>query len=76
MLLKYLNQLEEAARRAQVSKDPACLRECAACLARLERYLASQATPIQQHGQKTVARLLPWELQHALGSQVPGALLT
>lgn len=62
MLLKYLNELDDAIREADRNPCPATLGHCAGRLAVVEDYLASQMEPVRRRGCEILEKLVSAEL--------------
>ncbi|ASK34741.1 hypothetical protein [Alloalcanivorax mobilis] len=62
MLLKYLNDLDNAVREADRNPCPAALSECAERLAVVDGYLASQIEPVRRRGREIVDGLVSTDL--------------
>lgn len=62
MLLKYLNQLEQAVRAACENPDSATVTYCADCVATLDAYLDGQMEPVQRRGRELMDGLIPADL--------------
>lgn len=62
MLLKYLNQLEQAVKDVCEHPDADTLNRCAGCVQTLDAYLDSQMEPVQRRGRELMAGLIPAHL--------------
>lgn len=62
MLLKYLNELDNAVREADRNPCPETLSHCAGRVAVVEDYLASQMEPVRRRGREILEDLVPSEL--------------
>ena len=58
MLLKYLNELDEAVRRVSRDPDPESLALCARRLQVLDDYLATQIEPVRLRGRQILEHIL------------------
>lgn len=63
MLIKYLNELEQAAQAAISDPTPERYQQCLDCVARLEAYLQSQLEPVRRKGHQIMDQLLPEQIQ-------------
>jgi hypothetical protein len=68
MLLKYLNELDDAVREVDRNPCPATLNHCAGRLAIVEDYLASQIEPVRRRGREILENLVPPELYASICS--------
>lgn len=59
MLLKYLNDLDEAVRLANQDPGPEALALCAERLRVLERYLDAQIEPVRRRGREIMDAMVP-----------------
>ena len=64
MLLKYLNQLEQAVKAASEHPDTDTVNRCADCVATLDAYLDAQMEPVQRLGRELMEGLIPAHLQN------------
>ncbi len=62
MLLKYLNQLEQAVKAASEHPDSATVTRCADWGATLDAYLDAQMEPGQRRGRELMDGLIPAHL--------------
>lgn len=62
MLLKYLNELDDAVRLADQNPDAEALSQCAERLRVLEDYLDSQIEPVRRRGQEIIGTMVPPDL--------------
>ncbi|HEX5676693.1 MAG TPA: hypothetical protein VFX91_01860 [Alcanivorax sp.] len=62
MLLKYLNQLDQAVRELDRHPGPESLARCAECVRVLEEYLDSQMEPVARRGREIMAGMVPASL--------------
>lgn len=59
MLLKYLNQLDEAVHQAERDPSPESLSLCADRMRVLEEYLESQVEPVRRRGREIMDTMVP-----------------
>ena len=62
MLLKYLNELDQAVRELDQHPAPESLAHCAECVRVLEEYLDSQMEPVARRGREIMAEMVPASL--------------
>ena len=62
MLLKYLNELDQAVRELDQHPAPESLAHCADCVRVLEEYLDSQMEPVARRGREIMAEMVPASL--------------
>jgi|TARA_R100001460_G_scaffold67498_2_gene107906 hypothetical protein len=70
MLLKYLNQLEQAVKAAAEHPDTDSMNRCADCVATLDAYLDAQMEPVQRRGRELMDGLIPSDLQSRVCQRV------
>ncbi|WP_370210452.1 hypothetical protein [Alloalcanivorax venustensis] len=58
MLLKYLNELDQAVRQLDQHPAPESLAHCAECVRVLEEYLDSQMEPVARRGREIMAEMV------------------
>lgn len=63
MLLKYLNQLEDAVQAARERQTLEAYRQLAICVLKVERYLEGQARPIRERGEQMMMTIMPDRLR-------------
>lgn len=72
MLLKYLNELDEAIQRAEHDPGRDALDHCIECLQRVDTYLDTQIEPVRERGREIVANMMSPALSARLHApQVP-----
>ena len=59
MLLKYLNELDQAVRDLECHPGPESLAHCADRVRVLEEYLDSQIEPVARRGREIMAEMVP-----------------
>ncbi|MFT6600768.1 MAG: hypothetical protein ACJATD_001626 [Alloalcanivorax sp.] len=74
MLLKYLNELDQAVRELNQHPAPESLAHCADCVRILEEYLASQIEPVARRGRQIMAEMVPASLYAQLQAPTRPAL--
>ena len=62
MLLKYLNELDQAVRELDRHPAPESLAHCADCVRVVEEYLDSQMEPVARRGREIIAEMVPASL--------------
>ncbi|MGJ3257572.1 MAG: hypothetical protein ACFE0K_14765 [Alcanivorax sp.] len=70
MLLKYLNQLEQAVKAASEHPDRDSVNRCADCVATLDAYLDAQMEPVQRRGRELMDGLIPSDLHSRVCQRV------
>ncbi|MEQ3636568.1 hypothetical protein [Alcanivorax sp.] len=70
MLLKYLNQLEQAVKAACEHPDSVTVTYCADCVATLDAYLDAQMEPVQRRGRELMDGLIPADLHDRVCQRV------
>lgn len=70
MLLKYLNELDQAVRELDQHPAPESLAHCAECVRVLEEYLDSQMEPVARRGREIMRQCLA-RADHAAPAPVP-----
>ncbi|MCG8392316.1 MAG: hypothetical protein MI745_04470 [Pseudomonadales bacterium] len=70
MLLKYLNQLEQAVKEACEHPDGDSVSRCATCVATLDAYLDAQMEPVQRRGRELMYGLIPPHLQDPISQRL------
>ncbi|MBL7251644.1 hypothetical protein ACLD02_12105 [Alloalcanivorax sp. C16-2] len=58
MLLKYLNQLDDAVHELLARPDPDALTRCNECVRVLDQYLETQMEPVARRGREIMAQSL------------------
>lgn len=62
MLLKYLNDLDNAVKSAGEHPNSVQLSQCRQCVTTLENYLSNQMEPVRAKGHELMYKMLPHEL--------------
>ena len=70
MLLKYLNELEQAVKAVADHPDASTMDRCANCVATLDAYLDAQMEPVKQRGRELMDGMMPPELLERVGHSV------
>jgi len=75
MLLKYLNQLDQAVRDLDRHPGPESLAHCADRVRVLEEYLDSQMEPVARRGREIMAGMVPASLYARLQAPTRPAMV-
>lgn len=66
MLLKYLNELEQAVQEASLCPGPVQYQRCLVQAAVLRAYLDGQVEPLRRHGLELMENVMPPELHERM----------